>query len=261
MSQKVNPIIFRRLKNFDCSSFQQQIYNGTYSPYVLNEHEQITRYSLNFMRHCDIVLHSLKMIKTCTGRYFVIIRYLSFTEQNKRLSFRLKFSRLERAFALGVSKILGEFQVSISFFDLSKEKEGLNLPLKFLNNWKFFSLSEIKNSMKLLLSERGNAFFLASYISFKLSELRSKVNKKSQGQFLIIIKSLISHICEYNKIGIKGIKIVIKGRINGIPRTKKWTLLEGTLSLQQINQDIDYFYLPSYTVHGAFGVKVWINYG
>ena len=63
------------------------------------------------------------------------------------------------------------------------------------------------------------------------------------------------------KLGAKGIKIQLSGRLNGaeIARTEQYH--EGTIPLQTIRADIDYGFWEADTTYGKIGVKVWIYKG
>ena len=63
------------------------------------------------------------------------------------------------------------------------------------------------------------------------------------------------------KIGAKGIKVQVSGRLGGaeIARTEHYH--EGTIPLQTIRADIDYGFAEAATTYGRIGVKVWIYAG
>ncbi len=63
------------------------------------------------------------------------------------------------------------------------------------------------------------------------------------------------------KLGAKGIKVQVSGRLGGaeIARTEHYH--EGTIPLQTIRADIDYGFAESDTTYGKIGVKVWIYAG
>ncbi len=63
------------------------------------------------------------------------------------------------------------------------------------------------------------------------------------------------------KTGIKGIKILVSGRIDGNERARGDVYREGTIPLHTIKNDIDYATATAHTIYGAVGVKVWINNG
>ena len=63
------------------------------------------------------------------------------------------------------------------------------------------------------------------------------------------------------KLGAKGIKTSVSGRLGGaeIARTEHYH--EGTIPLQTIRADIDYGFYEADTTYGKIGVKVWIYKG
>jgi len=63
------------------------------------------------------------------------------------------------------------------------------------------------------------------------------------------------------KLGAKGIKTQVSGRLGGaeIARTEHYH--EGTIPLQTIRADIDYGFAEANTTYGRIGVKVWLYKG
>lgn len=63
------------------------------------------------------------------------------------------------------------------------------------------------------------------------------------------------------KLGAKGIKVQVSGRLGGaeIARTERYH--EGTIPLQTLRADIDYGFSEAATTYGRIGVKVWIYTG
>jgi small subunit ribosomal protein S3 len=63
------------------------------------------------------------------------------------------------------------------------------------------------------------------------------------------------------KLGSKGIKTSVSGRLGGaeIARTEHYH--EGTIPLQTLRADIDYGFAEANTTYGKIGVKVWIYKG
>ena len=63
------------------------------------------------------------------------------------------------------------------------------------------------------------------------------------------------------KLGAKGIKTQVSGRLGGadIARTEQYH--EGTIPLQTLRADIDYGFAEAHTTYGRIGVKVWIYRG
>ena len=63
------------------------------------------------------------------------------------------------------------------------------------------------------------------------------------------------------RMGAKGIKVTVSGRLGGaeIARTEHYH--DGTIPLQTIRADIDYGFWEANTTYGKIGVKVWIYKG
>lgn len=63
------------------------------------------------------------------------------------------------------------------------------------------------------------------------------------------------------RMGAKGIKVTVSGRLGGaeIARTEHYH--DGTIPLQTIRADIDYGFWEANTTYGKIGVKVWIYRG
>nr|YP_009379739.1 ribosomal protein S3 [Callitris rhomboidea]BAX56267.1 ribosomal protein S3 [Callitris rhomboidea] len=87
---------------------------------------------------------------------------------------------------------------------------------------------------------------LAEYIALQLKE-RVEIKK--------IMKKAIS-LAE--KANVRGVKIKMKGRLNGIERARKESAIQGMVPLQTLRAKIDYCYYAVQTVYGVLGIKIWI---
>lgn len=63
------------------------------------------------------------------------------------------------------------------------------------------------------------------------------------------------------KLGAKGIKIMVAGRLNGAEIARSEQYHDGTIPLQTIRADIDYGFAEAATTYGRIGVKVWLYKG
>lgn len=63
------------------------------------------------------------------------------------------------------------------------------------------------------------------------------------------------------KLGAKGIKVGVSGRLGGAEIARKEHYHEGTIPLQTLRADIDYGFAEAKTTYGRIGVKVWIYKG
>ena len=60
------------------------------------------------------------------------------------------------------------------------------------------------------------------------------------------------------RVGAKGIKIRVSGRLGGAEMARTEEYKEGRIPLHTLRADIDYEVFPAHTVYGTIGIKVWI---
>ena len=63
------------------------------------------------------------------------------------------------------------------------------------------------------------------------------------------------------RLGVKGIKTQVSGRLGGAEIARSESYREGTIPLQTIRADIDYGFAEAHTTYGRIGVKVWLYTG
>ena len=63
------------------------------------------------------------------------------------------------------------------------------------------------------------------------------------------------------KLGAKGIKVTVSGRLAGAEIARSEHYHEGTIPLQTLRADIDYGFAEANTTYGKIGVKTWIYKG
>ncbi|MGI5888053.1 MAG: 30S ribosomal protein S3 [Oscillospiraceae bacterium] len=63
------------------------------------------------------------------------------------------------------------------------------------------------------------------------------------------------------RVGAKGIKTMVSGRLGGADIARKESYHEGTIPLQTLRADIDYGFAEAHTTYGIVGCKVWIYHG
>ncbi|OGZ64658.1 MAG: 30S ribosomal protein S3 [Candidatus Staskawiczbacteria bacterium RIFCSPLOWO2_01_FULL_40_39] len=77
--------------------------------------------------------------------------------------------------------------------------------------------------------------------------------------FRQVLKRSIERVMQNKEV--KGIKMEVSGRLNGIEIARKEWLKQGRMPLQTIRADIDYAQTEAYCTYGAIGVKVWLYKG
>ena len=99
----------------------------------------------------------------------------------------------------------------------------------------------------------------------KRPEIDAKLIGASTAQQL---RARISHrramkqaIASAMRVGAKGIKVKVSGRIGGAEMARSEQYKEGRIPLHTIRADIDYAICESKTIYGKIGVKVWVFKG
>ena len=63
------------------------------------------------------------------------------------------------------------------------------------------------------------------------------------------------------RLGVRGIKVMVAGRLGGAEIARSEVYHEGTIPLQTIRADIEYGFAEAHTTYGRIGVKVWVYNG
>lgn len=137
-------------------------------------------------------------------------------------------------------------------FNLTKTKH-LNKKLGSLR--KFRQNNFFKEGVNIMFNstiQPNSADLIARFIATQLQKL------KKHNFFLIFIKTTFLIFINSNFSNLKGIKVKIKGRLNGRPRARHRTINVGKgIPNLTINSKIDYSEKTSYTSNGTLGVKIW----
>ena len=123
------------------------------------------------------------------------------------------------------------------------EIEKLRLTLeKMIGKPVALNIVEVKNpDMNAQLVAESIAAQLEKRISFR------RAMKQSMGRAM--------------RMGAKGIKTAVSGRLGGAEIARSEHYHEGTIPLQTLRADIDYGFAEAHTTYGRIGVKVWIYKG
>lgn len=156
-------------------------------------------------------------------KIFLVLKDLKFT--GKQITLNWKARKL-------ITKNVGSLR---KYYKSKFFKIGINVMFHCVVN---------KNSSQLL------AWFIA--IQLKTS--------KRHNFFIRFVKSVLKLFKSSSFSKFKGIKIEIKGRLNGKPRARNKTVSIGnSVSVSTINSIIDYSEKTAFTSNGTMGVKVWIQ--
>lgn len=134
-------------------------------------------------------------------------------------------------------------------------KQQQSLKKKLLLLQRFKNTDIFKESIEVLfltVSRLNSAKLLSEFIKLQLKKIKRQ-------KFLInFLKKTLTLFLNSNFSKVIGIKIKIKGRINGVPRAKHKTISIGNLGTQTINSKMDYSESTVHNSNGSYGIKVWI---
>ena len=94
---------------------------------------------------------------------------------------------------------------------------------------------------------------MSNYISYQLSLM------KKHNYFITYLKKVLCHIIDSKIFNLKGVKILINGRVNGLPRSRSLSISAGTICNQTFSKHVDFFLCSSHTLNGTLGIKVWVE--
>jgi len=122
--------------------------------------------------------------------------------------------------------------------------------LKLYSKERFFT--EALEILILVFKKKNTARLLSKFIAFQLQIM------KRHNSFLTFLKRALFIFSKLKNSNISGVKIVINGRFNGVPRAKGRIIQAGRLPLQSLDSKINYHSTEAQTPYGTFGIKVWI---
>lgn len=74
-------------------------------------------------------------------------------------------------------------------------------------------------------------------------------------------RSMKQAISRSIRMGVKGIKVMVSGRLDGAEIARSEQYHEGSIPLQTLRADIDYGLSEAHTTFGIIGIKVWVYKG
>lgn len=136
-----------------------------------------------------------------------------------------------------------------TYFLKSTQKKTL-VSLQRLRNTSLF-----KSGIELLFHvafNKNSAHLLAKFIALQVKKIK-------RHKFLLsFIKQTLSILVSSNLSKVKGIKVIVKGRLNGVPRAKHKIISIGDVPVQSISAKLNYSQTATHNSNGSYGIKVWI---
>lgn len=150
-----------------------------------------------------------------------------------------------------------KFSVIINFCCLNKNLSFLKKTQKktFILLQKFKDTSFLKEGMELLfysIYNKNSADLLAKFLAIQIKKI------KRQKFFLSFLKQALIIFSNSNFSKVKGIKIIIKGRLNSLPRAKHKIITIGDMPIQSIDAIINHSQKTIHNSNGSYGIKIWL---
>lgn len=276
MSQKTNSTL-HRIKTSSCwKSLYKECHKNEIS-YYYNQDLQIKEFVEKIFNRCNFVLCDLKL-KRARDKLELSITYYkkspSFKNTRKSDTLPIDYEHISYTHRDFLKNLTESLMIALP---VNRETNILfqcinKLPTQFIYNRKhrrifqaiLFSLrryskdpgfSEFINVLMVLVSKKCSAATFSKIIAQKLT------NSKSHNKLFTFWRQALAISLESTLAKIKGVKLVIKGRINGRPRAKVIKICAGSVPNQTLFTNIDYSESVSFTKNGTFGVNVSICTG
>ncbi len=248
--------------------------------FELGKHESsdlayLKSYIVQFFRQKGIFISKLSVLGDTNTLY--LHADLFFSKRN-----RLKTKKLRRAlksyrgfktrslshkgfihFCQSLQQILGVRKVvfKIRKLDCKLETNQLisywSLIKKTLTFKRAAFASDLVQSSLLLLTKQATAFLLNTFLVLMFTRLP----KRQHSRFFVFLKKffkgILSHSQGFNG-SILGIRLLISGKLSGKTRAQSFAVNVGQVPTQTLDCNIDYSFVPAFTMMGTFGFKLWI---
>nr|YP_009495404.1 ribosomal protein S3 [Cylindrotheca closterium]AWQ64051.1 ribosomal protein S3 [Cylindrotheca closterium] len=175
-------------------------------------------------------------------------------EMTNKLKIRSVFDQLFKVLNLFTNNKLN---IVINFCCINKDLTFLKFSQtkKFSLLQKFRNTPFLKEGIELLFHvvyNKNSANLLVRFIALQLKKI------KRQKLFFSFLKQALSILIDSNFSKVKGVKIIVKGRLNGVPRAKHKIISVGDVPVQSINEELDYSQTTVHNSSGSYGIKAWI---
>lgn len=130
------------------------------------------------------------------------------------------------------------------------KKKLINIVKKIEKNQKENASLDIKIEVLEVKNPWASANLTAQWMAGQIEKMMP---------FRRVLKMALSRLMEQKEV--KGAKVQVSGRLNGVEIARKEWLSEGRLPRQSLRAVIDYGFAEAYCTYGAIGIKVWVYKG
>lgn len=182
------------------------------------------------------------------------VSYEKLQEESTNLKIEGVLSNLFKVLSLFTNN---KFNIIINFCCLNKNLSFLKKTQEknFILLQKFKGTLFLKEGIELLFYSvyyANSANLLAKFTATQIKKV------KRHKFFLSFLKQTLTVLLNSSFSKVKGIKIIIKGRLNGVPRAKHKIITIGDVPVQSMNAVVDHSQVTTHNSNGSYGIKVWI---
>jgi Ribosomal protein S3, C-terminal domain len=251
-------LIIKNIKGNQCT-IHKKIAKNTFLYEVLSN-EIITNLSANSSKFYNIKqylkLNSQLSTQSLSEDYRRALKnkYLKFSSNKRTTNVENFFIEI---FAVLNSFLGASLNIVVNFCCLNKNVQFYKLTQKksFVSFQKFKTTLFFQEGIELLFNVAYNsnsASLLAKFIAFQLKKVK-------RHKFLLsFLKQTLSVLLASSLAKVKGVKIIVKGRLNGVPRAKHKIIIIGDVPVQTISAKLDYYQVTTHNSNGSYGIKVWV---
>ncbi len=204
---------------------------------------------------------------TRTNRLLKYRRFLKkIKNKNKKTKAqKLKHKKLLPLFSQNFNKFLTKNNIILNYINLNKSLNKKLLAKNYIQYKNFNStlfqrnLNLFLDFIKVITLIEKNKINVSILLTI-LGQIFMNIAKGKHNKFVLFITTIFANITKSKKSKISGAKFIINGRLKGKPRANTTKIYKGSTELNTITANCIYKKIHVYTVYGAFGFKLWINY-
>ena len=193
----------------------------------------------------------LGIIKSWESRWYSEKDYSKLLQEDVNLR-RYLMKKLSTA---GISKIIIERPAKLANITLHTSRPGVIIGKKgsdiekIKQNISKITSDEVSVNIKEIRKPELDSFLVAENIAQQLEKRVAyrRAMKRAMSSAL--------------RLGAKGIKVTVSGRLGGNEIARTEWLREGSIPLHTLRADVDYAEAEALTTYGIIGIKVWIYKG
>ena len=248
---KISDLVFKKMKDF--SLIKIKLFLIYVNVYYVNFYQlwKVSVMQLPFNALLGIKKYFLQFDE------YLVFYYRKKNQLRKHVNDKYTGISLKNLLQLFISKITKTNNIKINLLQLSG-------PTRKTNG--FFQMVKKNSRARGQLSQNIIFLYKILYHSLKLNNphllsehltflIRRNIKKNFTMQIFRVLSLSFPYFCDIFEY--KGIKLQLKGRINGAKRSRAIQIQYGRIPLSTISADINYSFNKIMTIHGLYSLKIW----